>query len=316
MRRVETENFFDKNWKSYLEHGTTFKFGDQQQKEEIMDLGIQPKDTVINVGIGWGNSINLIFQSCPAVKKVIAVDSSKTMLELSKKVFSNDKKAVRRLVKGIDPKTAIYLSNLNRQVRPRSKHVSFFFLPAEKVHALGVKADKIAATMGFHWLEPPQINSFVSFNRSLRAGGRVTFSTASAFFESRLNSLSFIENPFYQAFFDEFGTLCKPTAHIQKRKLLRQKNKFTFNKIVSIIKKAGFMLENYREHIIVIPKIAIKKLCLAGIKFRYDCDEKNEEIKLISSKAIKRAENKFVYSDYSQQLEICPIFTIKKIRDV
>ena len=88
--------------------------------------------------------------------------------------------------------------------------------------------------------------------------------------------------------------------------------KFTLDEVTNTIQEAGFVLENYREHTMPVSEKSIDEACFAGIKFRYDCLEQDAVIKSISSEAFQRAKHKHAYSNYPQQLEICPIFLIKK----
>lgn len=304
-------NFFDRFWKPYLEYEATLGYGIQQQKEEIKYLDIKPGDTTINVGINWGHSINLIFQSCPEVKKVIAVDSSKMMLELSKRIFSSDPAAIQNLTGNLTPEGSDYVARISQQALQYRDRVSFLLLSAEELHTAGIVADNIAATMGYHWLPSPQSNSFISFNRSLKTNGKVTFSTASGLFETKLDKYSFTLSPYYRAFFEEIETL-GVAAGIKALPALDYNDKFTLEEITDTIKKAGFVLENYREHTLSVPEKSIDKVCLAGIKFRYAFDGQEETIKTVSSEAFQRAKRRYTYSDYGQQLEISPIFLIQK----
>src|SRR3989344_1821280 len=100
-------NFFDKFWKPYLEYTADLGFGDEQTRQEILDLKIESGDYVANIGINWGTSIKFIFDVCPEEKKLIF--------------------------------------------------------------------DKIAATMGMHWLEETKSEAFLSMNRSLKLDGLITF---------------------------------------------------------------------------------------------------------------------------------------------
>ncbi len=106
------------------------------------------------------------------------------------------------------------------------------------------------------------------------------------------------------------------SAGIQPRERLNYSAKFTLDEIVSTVQEAGFVPENYREHTMSVPDAIIEKVCLAGIKFRYDCNEEDQAIKYVSTEALQRAKRKFSYTNHPQQLEICPIFTVRKIRDI
>lgn len=308
-------NFFDQCWKQYLEYEAALGFGLRQQQEEIRELAIKSGDAVANIGINWGHSLNLIFQSCPSVQKVVGVDSSKEMLALSQLIFSQDETKVLELARKLSPVGGKYILKLHQQIQPYRERTSFLFLAAEELYTSKMIFDKIAATMGYHWLQEPREEAFASFNRSLRLDGQLTFSTASAYFETNLYLYSFTANPFYQKFLEEFE-FQRSSAGILPREAKPHFHKFTLDEITSTIEKSGFILENYREHCSPVPEPIIDKVCLAVLGLKYNLSGREKEVESLFSEAFQCARREFRYGDYHQQLEICPIFKVRKVKEV
>src|SRR3989344_5870578 len=161
-------NFFDKFWKPYLEYTADLGFGDEQIRQEILDLNIEKGDYVANIGINWGTSIKFIFDVCPEVKEVVGIDSSNTMFNLSKAVFSNTEEGLKNWYEGLSRQAINYLKNLHKNVKQNNNRVSFILYSAEELYKSRLMFDKIAATMGMHWLESPKSKAFLSMNKSLK----------------------------------------------------------------------------------------------------------------------------------------------------
>ncbi len=308
-------NFFDQCWKQYLEYEAALGFGLRQQQEEIRELAIKSGDAVANIGINWGHSLNLIFQSCPSVQKVVGVDSSKEMLAISQLIFSQDETKIKELARKLSPVGGKYILKLHQQIQPYRERTSFLFLAAEELDTSKMIFDKIAATMGYHWLQEPQEEAFTSFNRSLRLDGQLTFSTASAYFETNLHLYSFTANPFYQKFLEEFE-LRREQKGIPPRENFLRNHTFSREEIMSTIERSGFILDNYREHCSPVPEQIIDKVCLAVLWLRYDISGREKEAGGLFSESFQRARREYRYEDHRQQLEICPIFKIRKVKEV
>jgi len=245
------------------------------------------------------------------------------MMELARTVFSENDFYLNEWLVGLAPKARKYLTNLHEVAKANADKVSFHFAPAESINSFETQFDKIAATMGYHWLNDPKEDSFVSMNKSLRLGGQVVFSTASAFFECERGNYSFTLNPYYQSFFSVLERLY--SSSVIGGKELRDKEldseekktgKFTLDGVVKTIQRAGFNLEHYHEHKMHINTEQIDTYCIAGVKFRYDSDGGDKVMKQLVDETLKIAKSRFIYDHHPQQYEICPIFRIKKVKEV
>ncbi len=303
-------NFFDKFWKPYLEYEVFFESSESQIKEEIKDLDLKKGEVVGNIGINWGQSIEHMFEACPEIEHVYGIDSSDIMFRLSMDVFSQEN-YLKNWCGGLSQAAISFLDGLHREARKYHSKTSFIFSSAEELHKKGLRLDKIAATTGFHWLENPQTIAFRSMNKSLNIGGLVTFSSASALFEVENPQESFILNPYYTKFFEILEKLTK--GKFQKDK---ERKKYNFSHVKKTIEDSGFNFERYRESRMEITKEMIGEVCKGGIKFFSDYDARNETIKEHVEEALKRVRDSLDYDESNARYEICPIFTIRKIKDI
>jgi SAM-dependent methyltransferase len=299
-------NFFDKFWQPYLEYEAELRFGIQQVKQEVLDLDIENDDLVANIGINWGHSLGFIFKYNALVKGVVGIDNCETMLALSEAVFSEEDKKLNPWLEGLSPRAQNHLKRLHKEAKKHSDKVKFVNSSAENFHQ-DVLIDKIAATMGYHWLTNP-VEAFSSMNKSLKERGVVTFSSASGLYKTNLDEKSFTKNPYYQTFFEIFSGLYgeeKPNVPADK---------FTRDEVLAVVEAAGFKLDRYREHCMEINEDAIDTNCLAGIKFKYDVE--GTDVLETAQEALRLTKEKKRYAQNPQQFEICPIFRIKKVKDL
>ncbi len=309
------ENFFDKFWIPYLEYEAALGYSGLQLRAEIDDLEIQPKDKVINVGINWGDSLIYLAKQFPKTKRIVGVDSSKTMIDLSMNVLSNDE-LLPTLREKISDRAMKFLENLHSTAQRYEHKVELYYCKGEDLDSLGIKADKIAATMGLHWLTNPE-RAFAAFNRSLEKNGVVTFSTASSRFNVVQNDLLFHQNPYYQHFLDTFTELYNGAYRWgQETTKAKDLEKRSYGEVLSLVEENGFRLEQYREYPIKVSEREIDEVCIAGIKFRYDFDGRDKAIAMITKEALTTAKRKFNYSSSIKQYELSPIFKIRKVREV
>lgn len=309
-------NFFDRFWIPYIGYEVLTGFNGKQVEQEILDLEINESEVVANIGINWGRSLQIIFEKYPTVKKVYGIDSSKIMLRLTEIVFSEKNLNEENLTRNLSRQTLSFLESLQKEAKKNAQKVTLIYSSAEEIYKKKIKIDKIAATMGFQWLEEPQTKGFVSMNRCLPLDGRVTFSTASANFETSNPEESFINNPYYLLFFKIFDEKFNRTFPM-RNKLEKTGNKiYNINEIIRVVKLSGFQLEGYKEYKFEIEERLIDKVCIAGIKFSYDCNTDNPRIKKIIEEVLKEIKSKHDYSIHTSRYEICPIFRIKKIKEV
>jgi|SRR3989344_1506550 len=304
-------NFFDKFWKPYLEYTADLGFGDEQTRQEILDLKIESGDYVANIGINWGTSIKFIFDVCPEVKKVIGIDSSNTMFSLSKAVFSNTEEELENWYEGLSEKSIDYLRNLHRSVKQNSNKVYLILCSAKKLHEKKLIFDKIAATMGMHWLEETKSEAFLSMNRSLKLDGLITFSTSSAYYKVQESEKCFYLNPLYQEFFKRLNQIYNKNSDKPEEKI----RKITLDQVVDTIDQTGFKLESHREFRIEILPDQIDRVILAGIKFRHPMEKNQDAIKQTGIEILQNLRKEIDYKSHNQKFEICPIFRIRKIKN-
>ena len=309
-------NFFAKFLKPYMEYEALTGFSENQLEQEIIDLEIKEGDTIANIGVNWGHSLQIIIEKYPAIKHIYGVDSSIMMLELTRIVFSEDGKFERKFINGLSQKAISFLKELHEKAKYNSQRITLIHSSAEELHNQNLTVDKIAATMGFHWLEEPQTKAFLSMNKCLPLDGRITFSTASARFDINNPEESFINNPYYRAFFEIFNKKYnKLSTNINKPKETEIK-KYNLDYVNWIINKSGFELESHREHKIEINEDLIDDVCTAGIKFSHNIDYESPEIKRIIEETFDEIKSKYKYDEFPQRYESCPIFRVRKIREI
>ena len=246
------ENFFDKFWKPYLEYEAALGYSRLQLREEINDLEIKTGDRVINIGFNWGDSLIHIAQNCDP-SKIVGVDSSRAMLHLSTQIFSTNE-IPSGLIEGLSSCAKQFLFALHQTANRYQNKVQFYHCVAEDLDSLGLTADKIAATMGLHWLADKK-RAFTAFNRSLVLGGAVTFSTASSRFKVVQQDLLFHHNSYYHHFLTSFAELYDATHPQQKMTRAKPFTKTNLETVIGLVETTGFALEKYRELSIYIPKV-------------------------------------------------------------
>lgn len=312
---MTNDNFFDKFWIPYLEYEAALGYCGLLMRAEVDNLEIQPKDKVINVGINWGDSLIYLTEQFPKTNRVIGVDSSTTMIDLSMNVLSKDE-LPPTLREKISDRAIKFLENLHSTAQQYQHTVELYHCSAEDLDSLGIKANKIAATMGLHWLTNPE-RAFAAFNRSLETNGVITFTTASSRFEVVQKDLLFHQNPYYQHFLDAFAELYN-TAYRLERETTKARafKRRSYGEVLSLVEENGFRLEQYREYPIKVSEKEIDEVCIAGIKFRYDFDGRDEAIAKITKEALVTAKRKFNYSSSIKQYELSPIFKIRKVKEV
>ncbi len=312
---MSADNFFDKFLIPYLEYEAALGYSGIQLRAEIDDLNIQPRDTVVNVGFNWGDSLIYLAEQFPDIGKIVRVDSSTAMIDLSRSILS-DRELPPLLKEKISKRAMGFLETLHDTASKHHNNDQLYHCAAEDLDSLNIKADKIAATMGLHWLTDPE-KAFTAFNRSLVMNGIVTFSTASSRFDVSQKDLLFHQNPYYQHFLGSFEELYSEAYRSgeepTKAKIFEQKN---LGSVIDLIERNGFTLEQYRELAIHVSEDDIDEVCIAGIKFRYDFDGREETIVVITKTALERAKQKSCYSSSVQQYEMSPIFRIRKIREI
>jgi len=312
---MSQENFFDKFWIPYLEYEALTGFSRRQMEQEVLDLGIKDGEMVANIGINWGESLQVILDRHPNISTLFGVDSSRVMIELSKSVFSKDGLKLKGPSEGLSSQASLFLKSLHDRAKENSNRVNFVYASAEEFYTQGIKVDKIAATMGFHWLTDPN-KAFHSMNNSLNLEGKITFSTASARFEINNPEESFTQNPYYLGFFEGFNELVKRKiegAQIPK-KIVSKKS--SIRDINETLTKNGFRLEDHREYKFEVPALIIDEVCKAGIKFSYKLDAKDPAVREIVRESLEKTKASFNYGDAPARYEICPIFTVRKMREV
>lgn len=312
------QNFFDRWWKPYLEYVSSVSFGEIQPEEEIKELKIERGDDVINIGINWGASINFIFKVFPEVGRVYGADSSKMMLSLSNAVFSEDNSQLSAFLSQLKPHARTYLKNLHREARDDKRKPILVYSSAEELYKQGIAVDKIAATMGFHWLSDPKEDGFISMNRSLKDNGVLTFSTASAFYQVNDPACNFLLNPYYSEFLKMFEKeFLKEFTKSEQVVISEKTHKYSLDEILGVVERSGFVMEQAKELKMELGDADIRKACLGAIRFRYGIDiDDDVKVSRIALEALAYVDRKFRYGDSPARFEICPIFKIRKTRDV
>ncbi len=301
----------------YEEYNAITGRGKGKPQEVSQDMPFSKGDIVADIGCGTGKSSLVIFEKQPEIKKIIAVDPCKNVLDLAKLRFGNHLSELLSYFSNAPEILTYDLANSYQEAQVFKNKIEFYEAFAENLEeVVKEEVDHVVASLSLHWFYDSD-KGLKNINRILKKEGSMAVSSASwkYKFEKLDRNQSFNQNPFYQAFFKnlekELNTSVDKSGIDTEKPVL-----FDYKKAEELFESKGFEITNYREHFYELPPGMIILACRFGAFLRMG--EINLEItkldEIINETTYKTLKEVNIL-DSDKKYEMAPYFTVKKVKD-
>lgn len=249
MKREEILRIFDNDQfcEIYLESEATTLAYERHYRRLQGLMPINENEVILDVGAHHGSSSLELFRRQPRIK-VVALDPSKTLLDVSKAKFQGT--GIERLLAKYAHNGAVvkYLADQYQECSTHGNNISYCIGFAEDIDGMNIgKFDHVFGSMGLHWLVDP-IKAFSNFNNVLKKGG--TVATASHAWKYRLKDPQLDRKsgcddaPFVKKFYENLDRI---VGYEPKEQALEEGDLWDYEKVVKLLEETGFELIAYEE---------------------------------------------------------------------